>query len=252
MDKLLTRGYVTPEDFTGTDRERLQTALDVAAKLDLNKVVLEGDYACDGPLTLPAGLYLVVKGTLQADLQSKKLSNYSFEQKHFFLEGPGKVVGDIYFYNTRWALMEDLTVDGSVTYEFSREMRMEKCTVTGGVNVGRGCAVGIFQYNTLGAVQVSTEVFCGDIVPAKNPMIENILVRDTVLTQGSVTFQASQTVGMQNVQADHITAPGTAAVIGTPGEDLNPALYFNLTLTDLNAPEKVRLNNPVKHAYIRD
>jgi hypothetical protein len=240
------RGYVTPEDFGGD----VQAALNKAQELDIRKVVLRGDYSC-GTLVIPAFTHLVIQGTLKANLLSKKISNYSFEQDRFMINGGGKVVGDLYFYNTRRAVVEDLTVEGSVTYEYSRDMRMEHCTVSGDVKVGRGCANSIFQHITVGSFRIDNTVFCGDIVPAKEPDIKNILLRDSVMTAGSVNLLAADECGMFNIQADHITAPQTAVVIGKEGQQLPAERYFNLTITDLTAPQQLAKHNEVKHAYIQ-
>lgn len=246
MDNLLLKGYVTPEDFCGD----VQAALNKAEELDIRKVVLRGEYSC-GTLVIPAFTHLVVEGTLKANLCSKKISNYAFEQDRFCLNGGGKIVGDLYFYNTRRAIIEDLTIEGSVTYEFSRDMRMERCTVSGDVNVGRGCANSIFQHLTVSGFNISSKVFCGDIVPAKEPDIKNILLRDSTMTGTSVALVAAEECGMFNIQADHITAPETAVTIGEPGVVLPKERYFNLTFTDLNAPKTVLPFNEVKHAYIQ-
>ncbi len=246
MAELKLRGFVTPEDFGGD----VQAALNKAEELDIRKVVLRGDYSC-GILVIPAYTHLVIEGTLKADLYSKKICSYSFEQDRFCLNGGGKVVGDLYFYNTRRVVIEDLTVEGSITYEYSRDMRMERCTVAGNVNVGRGCANSIFQNLTVGGFAISQKVFCGDIVPAKEPDIKNIVLRDSVMTDGSVVLTATEEVGMFNIQADHITAPKTAVIIGEKDVQLPPERYFNLTFTDLDAPEKLKKLNEVKHAYIQ-
>lgn len=245
MTELKLRGYVTPEDMGGD----VQAALNKAEALDIRKVVLRGDYSC-GCLVIPPCTHLVIEGTLKADLYSKKVCSYSFEQDRFHIQG-GKLMGNVYFYNTRRAHFEDLTVDGSITFEYSRDMRMERCTVTGAVNVGRGCANSIFQQLTVGSFNISQKVFCGDIVPAKEPDIKNIILRDSVMTDGSVALTAADEVGLFNIQADHITAPQTAVVIGEENTQLPPERYFNLTFTDLEAPEKLVKHNEVKHAYIQ-
>ena len=246
MDNLLLKGYVTPEDFGGD----VQEALNRAEALDIRKVVLRGDYSC-GVLVIPAYTHLVIEGTVKADLRSKKICNYAFEQDRFYINGGGKVVGDLYFYNTRRAIVEDLTVEGNVTYEYSRDMRMEHCTVTGAVKVGRGCANSIFQHLTVGSFRIDNTVFCGDIVPAKEPEIKNIVLRDSVMTDGSVTLLACEACGMFNIQADHITAPRTAVIIGTPDVTVAKERYFNLTITDLSAPEKLQQHNEAKHMYLQ-
>lgn len=239
------RGYVTPEDFGGD----VQAALDQAEALDIRKVILEKDYTCQ-TLVVPAYTHLILRGTLTADLHSRKISNYSFEQDRFHIEG-GRLVGNVFFYNTRRAVFEDVTVDGSIRFEYSRDMRMERCAVSGNVYVGQGCANAIFQHLTVGGFAISGQVFCGDIVPAKEPEIKNIILRDSAMTEGSVVLTAAEDCGMFNIQADHITAPEVAVIIGQEDTQLPPERYFNLTFTDLEAPEKLVAFNEVKHAYIK-
>lgn len=244
MDKLLLQGYVTPEDCGGD----VQAALELAEKLDIRKVVIEKDYTCPQPLTVPDCTHLVLRGTLTADLQSRKLTNYNGEQDRFFIQG-GKLVGDLYFYNTRRAILEDVEIDGNVTFEFSRDMRMEKCTVSGDIRVGRGCANSIFQHLTVGSFLISNRVFCGQIVPGKEPDIKNIVLRSSKLTGGSVELQAEESCGMFNIQADEITALQTAVIVGREGESLPRERYFNLTFEALHAPQKLVCHNVTKHTY---
>ena len=149
MIELKLRGYVTPEDFGGD----VQTAIDKAEQLDIRKVVLSGDYTC-GTLILPGYTHLIINGTLKADLHSKKGCGWCDEQDRYFLEG-GKLDGSIYLYNTRRAVVQNMVITGDVTYEFSRDMRMEHCTVEGELKIGRGCANGILQYLTVGSAAIS-------------------------------------------------------------------------------------------------
>ena len=244
MIELKLRGYVTPEDFGGD----VQTAIDMAEQLDIRKVVLNGDYTC-GTLILPGYTHLVLNGTLKADLQSKKGCGWCDEQDRYFLEG-GKLDGSLYLYNTRRAVVQNMVITGDVTYEFSRDMRMEHCTVGGALKIGRGCANGILQYLTVGSALISNQVFCGDIVLAKDPAIQNILLRDSKLTDGSVCLVASEDCGMMNVQVDHITAPQTAVIVGETEVSLPKERYFNLTFTDLAAPQQFLQQNDVKHMYL--
>ena len=253
MDKLLLRGYVTPEDFSGTDTEKLQAALNYAAEADIRKVVISGDYSADKALTIPAQTHLVLEsGVLQADLQCQKISNYAFEQKPFCIQGKGgKLVGSLYFYNSRRAILEDLDVDGNVTFEYSREMRMERCKVTGQVQVGQGCANAIFQDLDAGSFLISNKIFCGDIVPAKEPDIKNIVLRRSTIA-GGVAMIADADSGMFNIQADQIKAKKAAVTIGEAGVQLPAERYFNLTVAELEAAEEPFVaHNPMKHAYIR-
>ena len=245
MDELLLRGYVTPEDCGGD----VQAALDLAEKLDICKVVIEKDYTCAKALTVPAGTHLVLNGKLTADLQSKKLTNYNSEQDRIFIQN-GSVKGNLYFYNCRRVIMENVEIQGDVAYEFSRDMRMEDCKVSGCVRVGRGCANSIFQHLSVGSFLISNDVFCGEIVPGKEPDIKNIILRSSRLTEGSVELLAAEDCGMFNIQADEITAPRRAVVVGRENQQLPKERYFNLTFEALHAPEKLTCHNEVKHAYI--
>lgn len=253
MDKLILRGYVTPEDFTGTDTEKLQAALDYSAKADIRKVVISGDYTADQVLTIPAQTHLILEsGVLQADLQCEKISNYAFEQTPFCIQGKGgKLAGRLYFYNSRRAILEDLDVDGTVTFEYSREMRMERCKVSGQVQVGQGCANAIFQDLDTDSFLISNKIFCGDIVPAKEPDIKNIVLRRSAIS-GGVALVADAECGMFNIQVDQIKSQKTAVTIGEKGVKLPAERYFNLTVADLEAGEEAFVAyNEVKHAYIR-
>jgi len=245
MDKLIVRGYVTPEDCGGD----VQAALDLAEKLDIRKVILEKDYTCNEPLTVPGYTHLVICGTLTADLQSRITESYSFEEDRFYIQG-GKIVGSVYLYNTRRAILENLEITGDVTFVYSRDMRMENCSVGGSIIVGSGCYNGIFQYLTAGSFLISGEVAADVTVIAKEPQIRGIVLRSSRMTKGSVTLIADADCGMMNIQADEITAPERAVVIGREGETLLPERYFNLTFEALNAPEKLTCYNEVKHAYI--
>ena len=71
MDKLLLRGYVTPEDFSGSDTEKLQAALDYAAKADIRKVVICGDYTADKVLTIPAQTHLVLESAEEIQIRTE-------------------------------------------------------------------------------------------------------------------------------------------------------------------------------------
>lgn len=244
MDKLLLRGYVTPADCGGD----LQAALDLAEQLDIRKVIVNEDHIASRPLVIPAYTHLVLNATLTADMQSKKLSNYNSEQDRIYIEG-GKIAGDLYFYNSRRVILVNTEIAGNVTYEFSRDMRMEYCSVSGSVRVGRGSANSIFQDLTVGSFLISNSVFSGDIVPGKEPEIKNIVLRRSRLTGGSVELQAEESCGMFNIQADEITAPETAVIVGRAGEALPKERYFNLTFEALQAPQKLICHNETKHMY---
>ena len=245
MTEWMLRGYVTPEDFGGD----VQAALDAAEKLDIRKVILEKDYSC-GKLTIPAYTHLIINGTLKADLQSRHLTGWNFEQDRFFLEGGGKVEGDVTFFNTRRAVLEGLRVKGTVTFLFSRDFRMENCHVDT-LLVGRGCANAILQHLRLDRAAISQAVFDGDIVHAKDPQIQSIVLRDSRFLGQGLMLLANEAAGLTNIQADHLIAPQTAVTLGEAGTSLPPERYFNLTFTDLEAPQPLKLLNETKHAYLK-
>jgi hypothetical protein len=97
---------------------------------------------------------------------------------------------------------------------------------------------------------ISNGVFCGDIVPGKEPDIKNIVLRRSKLTSGSVQLLAEEDCGMFNIQADEIIASQRAVIVGKEGQTLPKERYFNLTFEALDAPEKLTWYNQAKHAYI--
>ena len=99
MIELKLRGYVTPEDFSGTDAERIQKALDIAKKEDIAKVVLNGTYKADNAIIVPSGMHLVLDDSLlYADLKNEVVNNFSLESDRIYVEGKNsKIVGNIEF-----------------------------------------------------------------------------------------------------------------------------------------------------------
>lgn len=245
MDRLMLQGYVTPEDCGGD----VQAALDLAETLDIRKVVLEKDYTCNQPLTVPGYTHLIIGGILKADLQSRKTESYSFEEDRFYIQG-GRLDGSVYLYNTRRAVLENVEITGDVTFVYSRDMRMEHCRVGGRIIVGSGCYNAIFQYLTAESFLISGETGADAQVIAKEPQIRGIVLRSSQMTAGSVTLIADPEWGMMNIQTDQITAPETAVIIGKEGQVLPPERYFNLTIEALEAPQKLVCHNATKHAYI--
>ena len=55
------RGYVTPEDFEGSDTQRIQKALDVSSELDIGRVVLNGKYTVEQTLRVHGMTDLVLE-----------------------------------------------------------------------------------------------------------------------------------------------------------------------------------------------
>lgn len=244
------RGYLTPEDFEGTDARRIQQALDRAAELDIRKVVLTGLYRAETPLILPAQTHLVLhRAELHGDLKNSVSENWSFERDRIYIQGvESRLIGNVDLCHTRHAVLEDLEVRGDVTLGFSRDLRMERMKLSGTLTLGRGCANAIVQYIQADAAVITGRtplLDCG-----REPTVRNIALRSSTLTRG-VSLLAAEDGGLLNVQADGIRSELAAVTVGLPGEALPAEQYCNLTLTDLEAPQPVVLHNPCKHAFIR-
>ena len=249
--ELKVRGYVAPEDFEGSDAERIQKALDLAKSADIAKVVLTGTYRADAPLTVPCGMHVVLDGaTLYGDLQNEVNKNFSFEQDRIYVEGKnGKLVGNIDFCHTRHAVLENLRIDGNVSFRVSRDLRVEYVTMSGVLTVGRGCQNAIMQHITCRGVQMDATDGGYDIM-GRERLIKNILLRHSVLTDGA-TLLAAEDCGFLNIQIDGICIQNTGVVLGKAGVSLPRELYKNLTFADIDAPEGVVLHNECLHAYIQ-
>lgn len=250
MIELKIRGYVTPEDFTGTDAEKLQQALNMAAEQDIRKVIVTGTYHADKPLTIPANMHLLLdNATVYADITSVKSENYAMEQDRIFIQGVNsRIIGNLEFIHTRHTILEDLEVEGNITMEFARDLRIERVTATGKLTLGRGCAHAITQHLTLGSALITSTGNWG-YVTGRNPQTKNILLRSSKVTCGVQIVSASD-YGMLNIQVDQICADTTAVTVGIPGEELPKERYTNFSLMELNAPEAVVLNNPCHNAHI--
>jgi len=245
MNEMLMRGYVTPEDFTGTDAEKLQQALNVAAESDIRMVVLSGNYVSDTVLTVPANMYVVLEGTLQADVQCEKNSNFSFEQDRIYLKG-GKIQGNLDFYHAQHVILEDMEIDGDVKLEFARELRLENLNISGQLTFGRGCANVIAQHLRLGSALFTAVPNALDI-PGREPNVRNIAFRDSQVA-GTVQLTAAEDFGLLNIQVDHVKAQSVQ--VGSPDVQLPKERCTNFTLADLDTAEGVVLHNPCRNAHI--
>ena len=133
MKELKLRGYVCPEDFEGTDGEKIQKALDLAKSEDIAKVVLRGEYKADKAITIPNGMHLVLdKAVVYADLKNDFSDNYSFESDRIYIEGENsKLVGNVSFRHVRHVVIEDIEIEGDVTLDVSRDFRIEYVEISG-------------------------------------------------------------------------------------------------------------------------
>ncbi len=266
------RGYLTPEDFEGSDREKLQAALSLAAKEDIGKVLIGGELNLDGTVAIPAGMELKllagarVRGSADplfvngVSLEPEKAS-WSFEDKWIYLLGErdSEIQGNLAFFHAGNLVFEDLKIKGSVTFEFCREVRMERCEIASGqdsaVTLLRGCNNYIMQYNRISAkrsaVLADASLEKGPYVMGKDAEIHELIIRENTLEGEAALFiGASEESGVFNVQYDHTKSSGIGVVIGHEGESLDKKRYFNLTATDFEGTrEEKLLRNEVKHCF---
>ena len=271
MEELKLRGYVCPEDFEGSDAERIQKAIDTAEQEDIRKVVLCGSYGVDRTLLIPdlteivfskdTTLAMTGEGPLfrnRVAVEEGK-NSWSFENSRIYLkaEGPVNLVGDLCFWHAKYIVLEALQLQGKVFFEFCREVRMERDEILGRENavvIGRGCNNFIMQYLKAKAEKsvfvLDPRIECGPYVIGKDAEIHEIILRDSELQgETAVTLGASGEYGVFNCQIDHITTDGTGVVIGD-GSGLPSKRFFNLSATDLKAGKEERvLKNEVKHCY---
>lgn len=245
MTEWKLRGYVTPEDFTGTDAQKLRQALDCAVEMDIRKVVITKACYANDPVTIPAGMYLVLEAGLHADLRCQEIPNYSFRQDRIYLQGKGgKLVGDLRFYHTSHVILEDLHIRGNVTMEFSTDFRLENCKIFGKLTLGRGCGNGILQNLQLGSAELTAKN-CARDVPGREPNVRNIALRESCIS-GDIQLTADEDFGLLNIQIDHCTAQ--KVIVGKEDCQLPPQQYTNLTLDALQT--QLLLHNPCKNAHI--
>ncbi len=275
MEELKLRGYVTPEDCTGSDAEKLQKALDLAVELDIRKVIVEKSYTLDKTVLIPAWIEIIFaagasltaeNGVLFANAVSADpaKASWSFEDKKIFLKGEaGSLLkGDMNFFHAGRLVMEGLNVEGAVRFEFSREIRMENNTITAAnapaLTLKRGCNNYIVQYNQFAGkeygVVIDTALADGPYVIGKDADCHELIIRENEISAEKAMFiGATADNGLYNVQIDHVKADGKGLTIGHAGETLAKERYFNMTATDFTVKEDALvLNNEVKHCYFGD
>ena len=271
MESRKLRGFVSPEEFNGSAAERIQEALDTAEKEDIRKVVIDGNYLVDQTLYIPPLTEVVLKEkalvvmTGEGPLFKNRVASqegknsWSFEDKRIYLKGEEGAVlrGDLSFYHAKFVVLESLKIQGTVSYEFCREIRMEHDEITGKENaivIGRGCNNFIMQYLKLEAketaVLVDTRLECGAYVLGKDSEIHEIIFRDSELKAATgIRLGASEEFGLFNIQIDHHNCSGKGIVIGD-GLGLPAERFFNITATDLKTGGEERvLENEVRHCW---
>ena len=251
MKELKLRGYVTPEDFEGTDGQRIQKALDLAKEADICKVVLRGEYNAEETIIIPAGIHLVLEGVkLYADLQNKAVNNFSFEADRIYIEGRGaEIVGNLYFWHTGHLVLENLKVEGNLRFAFARYPRVEDVALSGDFSMGRGCQHGIFQRISCKSLLISAEDQSEDIV-GRYRAIKNIAFRDSEILEGA-SLIAAEDAELLNVQLDHLTLKNKGITVGKEGVELPKEKYLNLTFDANTSPCEINFLNEAFNAFVR-
>ena len=251
MKELKLRGYVMPEDFEGTDGERIQKALDLAKSEDIARVVLKGEYHAEAPITVPDGMHLVFdNGVLYGNLQNRVVNNFSFESDRIYIEGKnGKLVGNIRFCHTAHVVLEHLEIDGNVTLDVSRDFRMEYVGIGGSLTLGRGTQNAIIQH-----IKCKRAVMLGEDqgydINGRERVFKNIILRDSEIGEG-VRLTAAEDCGFLNIQINDVKAEGVGVVLGEEGVSLPAEQYKNLTFVHIDAPQPVLFYNEYLHAYVK-
>ena len=265
------RGYVTPEDFEGSDAQRIQKALDAAHELDIGRVVLTGVYTVDRTVRIYGMTDLVLNhAVLAADGDFPVLANqnffepaekkcWSFEDKYITLRGiDSQICGDVLFYNVHHLNIWDLTFGGKVIFAFTRETRLYRCEFTGkqALVLAQGANNFIIQ-DVKAACTDAAVVMDGALLPGgyaigKEPEIHSVILQESRFDAPvAVWLRAGGEGKIYNTQVDHISASHVPLVVGEAGGSLPEEYYFNLTAEALRSDsgEKMQILNPVKHCY---
>ena len=230
MTDFLLRGYVSPDDFSDYEGEKLQKALDVAEELDVRKVIVRGEYEAKSTIIVPPFMHLVFENAkVIADLTSRMDKNYPNESDKIYIEGRNAVLqGDIVLFHTRHTVIENLSITGDVTLNFTRDARLEALDISGTLTFGRGASKIIAQDLRLGSAIMDCNKNGEDAI-GREPTIRSIVLRDAKATNG-VKLIAAEDYGFLNVQIDNIEGSVT---IGKEGDTLPSQKYYNLTIYNI-------------------
>lgn len=265
------RGYVTPEDFEGSDAQRIQQALDASHALDIGRVVLTGEYTVDKTLRIYGMTDLVLENArliAGGDFPALINSNYfeeesrhcwSFEEKYITIRGKNsKILGDVLLYNVHHANIWDLEFGGALKFGFAREVRLYRCRFSGknAVVLGQGANNFIIQDIDANcadtAVVMDGTLMLSSYAVGKEPEIHSVILQESRLEAPvAVSMYADRVGRIYNTQVDHLSVSNIPLALGKEGETAPEECYFNLTAEALtsDAGEKMAVFNPTKHCY---
>ncbi len=269
MDEMKLRGYVSPEDFSGSDTEKIQQAISVAHEKDINKVIISGNYTVDKTVFIfPLMHILLDSATVKCSGDFPLFCNYgkmayenaySFEEDLFCINGEGTLEGDLQFVNAKRITIENLKIKGKLYFDFVRQSRIEYCEFEGenAIVLGTGCNNFIIQHikaKTSGtAIVLDTALMeCGYCI-GKEPEIHDMIIRcgEFCTEAPAITLDATDEYGIFNVQTDEHKACKTGVLIGSKSGELDAQQYFNLTVYDIDTEKPYEVLSPVKNCLIK-
>ena len=269
---LKIRGYVSPEDFAGTDTEKLQNALDTAHTLDINKVIVKGEFVLEDTVKIHESTEVIfdnarvsAKGEFPLFVNAgfvSKQNNIALEDDLIYIKGENSVLeGDIYFYNASRYVVEKLTIKGKIFAEFSRWGRIEYVDFEGenAIILGRGCNKTIIQYinakTTDTAFVLDTSKSFGEYCVGKDADIHEIILRSskTMLPRvptgyanandnkaeerpAAITLDATEENGFFNCVIDTVETNSLAVEISGKAGELDCERYRDLTVNNFSSP----------------
>jgi hypothetical protein len=264
------RGYVSPEDFSGSDTERIQKAFDTSHELDIGRVVLKGNYVVNETIWIHPMTDLVLENAklesngnfpvlANRNLAEKDKHNYSFRDQYITIRGQGCFLGDVVIYNAFHVNVDGVEFAGELYFAFTKEVRLYNSKFTGenGVVLGVGSNNFIMQNLTSeckgSTVITDPTIEKYDYVIGQEPEIHDVILQDSTFNAGesAITLRASADVKIYNMQIDHVSSNGVTLEIGKVGEQVPAECYFNLTGEHFSSKSEnsIILNNPVKNCY---
>ncbi len=272
MDEMKVRGFVTPEDFCGTDAEKIQKAIFTAEEKDIRKVVITGTYKTDKTLVIPENMYIVLKDvnlSVTGDFplfenfgRNNKQAGYAFEEDRFYIEGENAdLCGDIVFYNANRVVVNGVKLNGRMYFEFTRESRVQNNEIRGenAVVLARGCNNFIIE-NTKAetggaAVVMDTSKTENPYVIGKSAEISLVILKDSdLMTQSpAIALEATESDRIFNIVIENNKIYGTAMSVSAKAGALNAEQYLDITAEEFISSSKPEfaINSPMKHCYIK-
>lgn len=263
MDEMKLRGYVTPEEFEGTDAEKIQAAIKTAFEKDIRKVILKGEYKVDKTVYIYEQMHLVFDGaTLTATgdfplfanyaVSGEKQLSYSFQEDMFFLEGKNDAVlnGSLLFDNGYRIVIENLEINGDASFEFSKEIRFEHNKLNGIFYILRGSNSFIVQYNDVKAFVIDSADTAREYCIGKEPFIRELIIKENnVSAPVAFKIDATEEARVLNVVIEDNKVADIGLLLGEKSGELNPYQYSDITAVGFNcsADKAVILKSETRH-----